>query len=381
MKKTLKYIFRGFILILLISGIFIAMNFTFVKRLITYPHDNQITNSEWYTPKGLVKGNNTTNYNLTDSLSIDKTVLEDISNYAKTRESNALLVLHKGKLQLEQYWVETAKESTSNSMSMAKTIISILIGIAIEDGIIKSEKESASTYITEWANDERNTITIEDLLLMQSGLRNEDNTNNIFSDVVSLYLGTEVENTALKIPLETKPATVFDYNSANTQILGIILERTTGESLEAYTSSKLWQPIGAANAGWWLDRKDGMPKTFCCYFAQAEDWMIMGQLFLQNGLWNEQQIIPEEWINKMLTQSPLEKDFGYHLWLHYEDDGYRQKDRKAPFLIKNYSIDGANRQHIFIVPDYELVIVRIGENPKDWDESYMVNKVITSLME
>jgi len=367
--------------LLLILGIFIAMNFTFLKRGLTYPQSNEISNSEWYNPKGLVKGNNATNYNLTDSLSIDKTILEDISNYAKNRQSNALLVLHKGNLQLEQYWGETTKESTSNSMSMAKTIIGILIGIAIEEGHIKNEKERASTYINEWANDERNTITIEDLLLMQSGLRNDDNTNDVFSDIVSLYLGTEVENTALKIPLDKKPATVFDYNNLNTQILGIILERATGESLENYTSSKLWQHIGAANSGWWLDRKDGMPKAFCCYFAQAEDWMIIGQLLLQNGLWNEQQIISKAWINKMLTQSPLEKDFGYHIWLHYEDGGYRQKDRKAPFVIKNYSLDGASRQHVFIVPDYELVIVRIGENPKDWDESYMVNKVITALTE
>jgi hypothetical protein len=94
------------------------MNYTLLKRVITYPYGNDISDSEWYTPKGLVEGNNTTNYSLIDSLSIDKTVLEDICNCAKTRESNTLLVLHKGNLQLEQYWNETTKESTSNSMSM-----------------------------------------------------------------------------------------------------------------------------------------------------------------------------------------------------------------------------------------------------------------------
>jgi CubicO group peptidase (beta-lactamase class C family) len=381
MKKILKYIFRGVMLLLLVLGIFVALNYTLLKRVATYPYTNEISDSEWYTPKGIIKGNNATNYELTDRLSIDSTALEDISNYAKTQNSNALLVLHKGKLQWEQYWNETTNESTSNSMSMAKTVIAILIGIAIDEGHIKSEKEPAATYITEWANDERNSIAIEDLLLMQSGLLNDGNTQDLFSDVIALYMGTKVEDTALKIPLDKKPATIFDHNNANTQILGIILERATGESLESYTSSRLWQPIGAADAGWWLDRKDGMPKAFCCYFAQAEDWMIIGQLLLQNGRWNGQGVIPEDWINKMLTQSTLERDYGYHIWLNYEAGGNREKDRKAPFLVKNYLLDGGHHQNVLIVPDYELVIVRIGESPSDWDESYMANKVITSMME
>ncbi len=379
MKKVFKWIFRILILLLLIIGLIIAMNYTFFKRGMTYPAENEITNSAWYTPKSPIKGNNATNYSLTDSLSIAPSILEEISNYAKERRSSALLVLHKGKLQLEQYWNGSTKTSTTNSMSMAKTIIGILVGIAIEEGKISSEKELASKYISEWANDDRNTITIEDLLLMQSGLRNEDNTEDLFSDLIAMYVGTDVEGAVLDIPLVKKPATVYEYNNANTQLLAIILERTTGQSIEAYTSEKLWQPIGAADAGWWLDRQDGMPKAFCCYFAQAEDWMILGQLILQNGNWKGQQIIPSSWVKKMLVQSQLEKDYGYQIWLNYEDGGRREKNRTTSYLAKNYSIDGANKQHVFIVPDYDLVLVRVGDKPEEWDESYMVNKLVSAL--
>lgn len=381
MKKVLKWILRCGILLLLIAGIIVAMNFTFIKRGFTYPFETEITNSSWYSPKAEIAGDNATNYKLADSLSLNKSVLQEISTYAKNRNSNALLVLHNGTLQLEQYWGGSTKESTTNSMSMVKTIIGMLIGVAIDEGKIKSETETAATYITEWANDERKVITIEDLLLMQSGLRKDDNPEDMFSDVVSLYLGTDVEKVALNIPLEKKPASVFEYNNANSQILGIILERATGQSLEAYTASKLWNHIGASNAGWWLDDKDGMPKAFCCYFAQAEDWLILGQLLLQSGKWNDQQIIPEAWVQKMLTQSKIETDYGYHLWLNYEDGGRRQKDRTVPFIIENYSIDGANKQHVFVVPNHNLVIVRIGEKPQEWDESYLVNKVVASLQE
>ncbi|WP_339848709.1 serine hydrolase [uncultured Dokdonia sp.] len=379
MRRTFKIILKLGVLLLLILGIFIVINYTLLKRVVTYPANNEISSTEWYTPKAIIKGDNSTNYTLSDSLTIDKTVLEEISSYAENQNSNALLVLHRGKLQLEKYYNQTTKESTSNSMSMAKTITSILIGIAIDEGYIESEKELVSAYITDWQDDQRNTITIEDLLLMQSGLRVDNNVQNIFSDVIGLYMGTDVESTALKIPLSKVPATAFEYNNANTQLLAIILEKTTGLPIEQYASSRLWKPIGAADAGWWLDKEGGMPRTFCCYFAQAEDWMIIGQLLLQNGEWRGKQVIPEKWISKMLTQSTLERDYGYQIWLNYESGGNREKDRKSPFLAKNFLIDGTHNQEVIVVPQEEIVLVRIGEKPTSWDESFMINKILTSL--
>ncbi|WP_396596927.1 serine hydrolase domain-containing protein [Dokdonia sp. R86516] len=379
MKRIFKFILNLIAILLLLLGIFVVVNYTLLKRVVTYPANEEISNSAWYTPKAIIEGDNTTNYVLTDSLTIDKIVLDEISSYAESQHSNALLVLHNGRLQLEKYYNGTTKESTSNSMSMAKTITSILIGIAIDEGHITSEKELASTYISEWQNDKRNTITIEDLLLMQSGLRVDNNVQNIFSDVISLYMGTDVEDTALKIPLSKEPATAFEYNNANTQLLGIILERATKLPLEEYASSRLWKPIGAANAGWWLDKEDGMPRTFCCYFAQAEDWMIIGQLLLQNGMWNGAQVIPKPWISKMLTQSTLEKDYGFQIWLNYESGGNREKDRTSPFLAKNFLIDGTHNQEVIVVPEENIVLVRIGEKPSSWDESFMINKILVSL--
>lgn len=379
MKRIFKFILKLIAILLLLLGIFVVVNYTLLKRVVTYPANKEISNTVWYTPQAIIEGDNTTNYVLTDSLTIDKIVLDEISSYAESQNSNALLVLHNGRLQLEKYYNETTKESTSNSMSMSKTITSILIGIAIDEGHITSEKELASTYISEWQNDERNTITIEDLLLMQSGLRVDNNVQNIFSDVISLYMGTDVEDTALNIPLSKEPATEFEYNNANTQLLGIILERATKLPLEEYASSRLWKPIGAANAGWWLDKEDGMPKTFCCYFAQAEDWLILGQLLLQNGTWNGAQVIPKPWISKMLTQSTLERDYGFQIWLNYESGGNREKDRTSPFLAKNFLIDGTHNQEVIVVPEEKIVLVRIGEKPSSWDESFMINKILVSL--
>lgn len=369
----------GLLLLVLFILLFAAFNLTKLRRGLTYPTATQITNSDWYTPMSSVKGKAATKFQLADSLTIKKEILENVTNYAKERNSSALLVMHKGKLLVEEYWMNSNSESTTNSMSMAKTIIGILIGKAIAEGKIKSVKETAATYLPEWKNDDRSKITIEDLLLMQSGLENDDNMTNMFSDVIEMYVGNDVEKTVLAIPSVTPPATEYIYNNANTQILSIILERVTEQSIETYASEKLWQPLGASDANWWLDREEGMPKTFCCFFATAQDWLRLGQMILQKGDWNNQQVINVEWLEKMLIQSTIERDYGYHIWLMYEDGGRRAKDRTVPFDVKTYIIDGMHKQHVFIVPSLDLVVVRLGEDPDEWDESYMVNMISQSL--
>ncbi|MEO1437684.1 MAG: serine hydrolase [Bacteroidota bacterium] len=376
----MKRVGQVLLLLLLIAVAFVAMNFTKIKRIATYPFEAEITDEDWYGPMADVEGNPTNWIEPRPSMTIHPDVLKELSQYAGDRQTSALLILHKGQLVLEDYFGDTNRESTTNSMSMAKTIIGILIGSAIEDGLIDSEKDFAAKYLEEWAKDERNQITIEDLLYMQSGLLNDGNSSDLFSDVVNLYMGTNAEKTALQIPAEIPPATEYDYNNANTQLLGILLERVTGKPIEEYASEKIWQPLGAHKAEWWLDRQNGMPKTFCCFFATAQDWARLGQLFLQNGLWEGKSIISESWLKKMTTQSAIERDYGLHMWLMYEDGGWRAKGRTEPFSKKTWAINGKGKQHVFIVPDLQLVIVRLGEQPEEWDESIFVNTIDRNLI-
>ena len=377
--KILKWILITTLALLMLLCIYIAFNFTFFQRAYTYPVEHEITDVNWYKPLSAVKGNLKARISKSDSLTLSMQTLNKIKKYAFDHNSNAILVMHEGQLLLEEYAEGATENSVSNSMSMAKTIIGILIGIAIEEGKIKDEKEPAATYIKEWKNDERAKITIEQLLTMQSGLRDNDRPDKLFSDVINMYLGDEVAATALSVPADKTPNTIWEYNNVNTQILAIILERTTGKSIEDYASEKLWKPLGASDANWWLDEADGMPKVFCCFFAQAQDWLRLGQLFMQKGEWNGQQIIPTKWYDKMLTQSSLEPDYGKHIWLMYEDGGLKKKDRTEPFLARTYIIDGRGKNQVFITPALDLVIVRIGDMPTDWDDSFMVNLVQNSL--
>ncbi|MEM7592137.1 MAG: serine hydrolase, partial [Cyanobacteria bacterium P01_A01_bin.83] len=261
-----------------ISVIAIALNWTFLRRIVTYP-DNAITNVDWYKPLVAVKGN-PKKIPVATSESISQDSLSKIATYAQARNSSALLVLHEGKLVLERYWKGFTPTSTSNSMSLSKTVVALLIGIAIEEGHIGSELDPVAKYIPEWSQDERQKITLRDLLYMQSGLRNEDNTDSLGSDLVQMYAGSDVDAVAVNIRAAQSPGKTFDYNNANTQILTEVLERATGEQYIDYLSTRLWQPLNANDAAIWLDRPQGEPKTFCCLFATPQDWVRIGQLFI-----------------------------------------------------------------------------------------------------
>ena len=269
-------------------------------------------------------------------------------------------------------------------MSMSKTITALLIGIAIDQGDLESELEPVANYIQEWSDDKRHKITIQDLLYMQSGLRNRDNTNNPASDLVKMFAGTDVDAIALKIPAVQEPKQAFDYNNANTQILSKVLQIATGERYADYLSDNLWKPLQANNANLWLDRSQGNPKAFCCLFATPRDWARIGQLLLDQGKVNNKQIVGSAWLDKMIQPSPLEAKYGYHIWLQartQEKPGVYDKTASKPFLAKDtIYLDGASRQRVYIVPSLKLVIVRVGEKPEQWDDSVIPNTLVNSLL-
>jgi CubicO group peptidase (beta-lactamase class C family) len=280
-KKIVKNISMVTGGLVIIGGATVALNWTFLTRLITYP-DNSITNADWYKPIAKVKGKPIA-IPVATYKSIPQNSLDKISAYAKANNSSALLVLHKGEIVLERYWQGFTPTSTSNSMSLSKTVVALLIGIAIKEGHIDSELDPVAKYIPEWSKDERSKITLQDLIYMQSGLRNENNTDSLTSDLVQMYAGSDADAVALQIPAIQSPGKSFDYNNANTQILGLVLERATGEKYIDYLSTRLWQPLRANDAAIWLDKADGQPKTFCCLFATPQDWGKVGQLFINRG--------------------------------------------------------------------------------------------------
>ena len=348
--KTFLYVTLSCTLLWMIS------QYSFLERIVTYPRKSEVTQSSWYSPLETVQGDFKAELEALDESTLQtlKPNLEKLEAYAMARNTAGLLVLYRGKIALEKYSPQFSVESTTNSMSMAKTVLALLIGIAIDEGKIYSVKDSVAQYIPEWRNDSRSQITLEHLLHMTSGLSFDDNANSLFSDIVSLHVGTQIKSLVLGVKPKKSPGLEYEYLNINSQILSLILERATGQRYSEYLSSRLWRRIGAKTAHLWLDQKNGTSKTYCCLFTTVRDWARVGQLLL-NSSSNRQSssIVSPHWIRAMTTPSPLKETYGYHITLG-----------KNAFYL-----DGRGKQKVYVIPEQDLVIVRVGEAPQDWDDS------------
>lgn len=365
----------------LLLGLAVAIDWRFVSRTISYPK-NAITNTGWYRPQAPVLGSAGPSLPEAAEVSLSASALAEATDFAAAQNSTALIVLHQGEVVLEKYWQGASAASLSNSMSMSKSVLALLIGIAIEEGAIGSVQDPLSRYIPEWASDRRGRLTLKDLLYMHSGLRNEDRTDTPLSDLVQLYMGSDVEKTALRVPQASPPGQYYDYNNVNSLLLSLVLERATGESYADYLSSRLWQPLQASDAALWLDRPGGRAKPFCCFFATAPDWARVGQLLLNQGKVGSRQVVPAEWIRQMLVPSPLEPTYGLHLWLKARTADFPNVDQaaSAAFLADDtFYLDGRAHQRVYVIPSAALVIVRIGEDPPAWDDAILPNLLVRSL--
>jgi CubicO group peptidase (beta-lactamase class C family) len=361
----------------------VSVDWRLLGRSLTYP-DTPITAADWYQPRQTVPGIGPQAPPLakSETTEIPLKALQTAMDFAEAQNSVALLIMHRDRLVLEQYWQGHQASDRINSMSMVKTLLALLIGVAIDEGHIGSIQDPISLYLTEWAADPRGTITLADLLYMQSGLRNDDRTDTLQSDLVKLYGGSDVEKLALSIPLEGTPGTVFDYNNVNSQLLGLVLERATGESFGDYLSTRLWQPLGAGDGFLWLDRPGGHAKPFCCFFATAPDWVRLGQMLLHRGKVGDQAVIPAGWLEQMLVESPWEPTFGLHIWLKARTADYTQVNlaSSAPFAAADtFYLDGRHHQRVYVIPSEQLVIVRIGEEPPAWNDAVIPNAIVEGL--
>ena len=396
-KAIAKWLSLVVLLIIASVAAIVATDFGFYKRLATFSRDTQITDFEWYEPTEVVAG--TPGPPLArapkgDS-TIDEALAQDIINFAQDQNSVALLVWHKGAIQLEHYGDGYGPESRTNSASMHKSVMALAYGVLIEEGIIPSVDEPAATYITEWAGDDRAKITIRNLLHMASGLDRPAFSFAPWSDAFKFMLGTDVTSIALKYPSLDPPATHFSYSNLNSQVLGTIIERATGMRYAEALSKYLWSKLGTKPGYVWLDQPGGMARTSGALLVTAEDWLRMGLLHLNKGKVDGVQVVPENWIQEVTTPSPTNLNYGYQTWLGTMWEQERTYGKGVPASIRHSEpfaaedivyFDGSGGQRVYIVPSEDLVIVRTGPGGMDpktgvftWDDSVLPNLVIRGL--
>lgn len=269
---------------------------------------------------------------------------------AQKLKTTAFLVAKEGEIIFELYDRGYKKSTLSNSFSMAKSIVTLLLGAAIDDGYISSLDENVSQYFPQYQQGLGANLTVGDLARMSSGM---DWTEYYYSPInvtTEAYYGNQLSQLILNRKIISPPGQSFNYLSGNTQLLAMVLDQVLPMSLSEYLSVKFWKPMGMEyDARWMIDPVSNIERSYCCINATARDFLKMGQLFLQKGQWKDQTLISRSMVEKMtypfFEESP---QYGYGLWL---DLSYTY-----PF----YMMRGHLGQYTIVIPSENIVITRLG---------------------
>jgi len=279
--------------------------------------------------------------------------------------TDALLVIRHDTIYHEYYENQFTENDHHISWSMSKSVISALIGIAISEGKIKSIEETVTDYLPEFSGTGYDNVRIKDVLQMSSGVGFNEDYGDFNSDinVMGRYfaLGLPMADFAKRLKREREPGTYNLYVSIDTQVLGMILTKATGQSITEYMKEKLWSQIGAESEAYWIIDKAGMEFAIGGLNATARDYAKLGQLFLDSGRWQGKQLVPQEWVMASITpdaphlmpgnrNTALRKDgYGFQWWIPYgrEDE---------------FNAQGIYGQFIYIDPDKDMVIVKLSSN-------------------
>ncbi|MEO8149828.1 MAG: serine hydrolase [Bacteroidia bacterium] len=371
MKKFLKVFFG----ILVIANIAIlATGKTYLYKAIYYNfvdiNDYPIFNNRTVEAKNPKSWNISNDYN---KIKIPNALLWKLEEYKTT----AFLVVRNDSIVYENYWEDYNDTSLSGSFSVAKSIVNVLVGIALKEGKIKSIDEPAGNYIPEFKTGAKSKITIRHLLEMSSGLKWDEAYANPFSITTEAYYGTDLYNLVSNLEVETEPGKVFNYQSCNSSLLSIIVNKATGKTVSEYASEKLWTPINAEhNALWSLDHSDGVEKGYCCFNTNVRDFARIGKLYLNKGNWNGIQIVDTAFVEESTRPAPLlrgngeaNKIYGLHWWCI-------NRMNHSIFFAR-----GILGQYIFVVPDKKMIIVRLGHKRGEQTPEGYVTDIYTYLDE
>ncbi|GAA5034006.1 hypothetical protein GCM10011506_26940 [Marivirga lumbricoides] len=270
--------------------------------------------------------------------------------------TTAFLVIQDTAILFEKYYEGYSENEISNSFSAAKSIISLLIGIAIDEGKIQSVFLPVADFIPSFEKGEKEAVTIRDLLMMSSGIEWNEAYMNPFSVTTQAYYGGDLKEIVNNLRMEGIPGEKFEYKSINTQVLAEVLEVATGQSVSDYASNRLWRKIEAENdALWSLDHAGGMEKAFCCFNSTARDFARIGQLILNNGRWNGKEVVPVDYVEVATapakytgTEEEL-THYGYQWWI------LNWQGKEIPYAR------GILGQYIFVLRDKNAVVVRLGK--------------------
>jgi CubicO group peptidase (beta-lactamase class C family) len=329
---------------------------------------------------------------------------QDLTTILEETSTTAFVVIHRDRIVYEAYFEGRAPEDISTFFSVSKSITSLLVGIAVDEGLIQDINDPITKYIPELPQDDPDwqNLTIRHLLDMRSGLNFREAYGTPFAHVAKLYYGTNQLKQISKYKFNHEPGSVHQYQSVSTALLGIAVEKVSGLELGEYLEQKVWKPMGMEFAATWSvdDKRHRSGKSFCCLNGTARDLAKIGRLYLNGGNWEGQQIVSPSWVEASITPN-LKNDNYQYQWYgrggiarqgateytypdslaairgaealglkHYYVDprGGENTDWHIHFAIDDFYALGIMNQYLFVDPEREVIIVRLG---RKYDEGYM----------
>lgn len=377
MKRSKKYILTGLLtppaalVLAFLILIFVTMGMyspAYLGRVL-FHWDSSASDYKLFPARTVEKSGHPYTYEENKDTSLD------FSAFVKKTKTTSFLIAKDDALVYEEYANGYDAASVNTSFSMAKSVVSLLIGRTIEDGYIKSAAQEISEYLPEFENLPIGAVTIEDLLLMRSGIEYNEDKFLWFGDDSLTYFHTDLRALALShTRLTQKYEGKFHYNNYHPLLLGMILERSTGVSVSEYFGREIWQKIGAEHdASWSLDSKSsGFEKMESGINFRAVDFLKIGSMVLHNGYWNGTQIISGNWLKASTLCSSIDGAEYAGSFLEGKNIGYRYMWYSMP-NGSEYDIFawGKSDQILYISPVNNVVVLRTGKTDggvENWPE-------------
>ena len=290
-------------------------------------------------------------------------------HFIEDTDTSALLVLKDGKIRTEQYFLTGGQDVRWISWSVAKSFLSALIGIAIAEGAIASIEEPITKYVPELKSSAYTDVRIKDVLQMSSGARWNEDYSDPSSDIHRLGAVMAGKSTLAefvgKIEPATQPGTLCQYNSADSQALGLMLSAATGQPVADYMHEKLCQPLGMESPGYWLIDHAGVELTLGGLNLTARDFAKIGELFRNKGVWAGHQLVPESWVAESIrSDAPHLQPGKVIVGGHVFPFGYGYQWWIPDGDIGEFSAIGVYNQFVYVDPSRGVVIVKLSANRK-----------------
>ena len=298
----------------------------------------------------------------------------NVREFLEYTQTTGLAVLHNDQLVFEEYYLGNTESTPNLSMSVAKSFVSALVGIAIEEGHIENLMDPVTKYVPALKDSGYDGVPLKHVLQMSSGIRFNEEYGDFDSDINRMgrmmAFNLPIDEFVASLENEREPGTYNQYVSMDTQVLGMVLREATGKDFTSYFEEKLWKPVGMEADAYWLVDSTQMELVFFGLNCVLRDYARLGQLYLHNGRRGDQQIVPASWVTDSVTPdaphlqpgdnplSQFKEGYGYQWWLPAEPDG-------------DYLAIGVYNQFIYVHPKHNIVVAKNSANSHYIEDDYI----------